>query len=75
MASRSSWLPPSTCTGIVSAESSSRTRSYSCAQPVLGQVAAEEDGARRRVQRGHPAHRVGEQPLGLRVVVARRARR
>ena len=32
-ASRSSWLPASTCTGMVSGDSSSRTRSYSLAEP------------------------------------------
>ena len=29
-----------------------------------------QDGAGRRVHGGDPAHRVGEHPLGLRVVVA-----
>ncbi len=39
-------------------------------EPVLGEVAAHEDGAGRGIQGSHVAHRVGEHPLGLGVVVA-----
>jgi hypothetical protein len=37
---------------------------------VLGQVAGEQDGARGGIHRHDPAHRIGEHPLGLVVVVA-----
>ena len=67
--SRSSWLPPSTWTGMASADEQLAHALVLVREPVLGEVAADEDRAGRGSSGGHVAHRVGEHPLGLRVVV------
>ena len=70
-ASRSSWLPGITCTGIGSGASSSRMRSYSSARAVLGEVAGDQHRVRQRRQVEHRPHGRGQRRRGVVVLDVR----